>query len=132
MLCAGGIEHGSSGFLLPNIQAKVVDAASGESLPRGSEGELCVKGPNNMLGYLNRPEASAQSLTADGWLRTGDMARIDDSGNVIVGDRLKEFIKVKVKATTLRGPFTARLARMDVAWTGAECGVRAAFERRGQ
>jgi len=48
-----------------------------------------------MRGYLNRPDATAEALTADGWLRTGDMARIDANGNVIVGDRLKEFIKVK-------------------------------------
>lgn len=95
VLCAGGIEHGSSGFLLPNIVAKVVDPESGACLPRGAEGELCVQGPNIMRGYLNRPDATAEALTADGWLRTGDMARIDANGNVIVGDRLKEFIKVK-------------------------------------
>lgn len=95
VICSGGIEHGSSGFLLPNISAKVIDLESGEALPRGSEGELCVLGPNNMMGYWNRPEATSEAFTADGWLRTGDMARIDAQGNVIVGDRLKEFIKVK-------------------------------------
>lgn len=99
MLSAGGIEHGSSGKLLPNITAKVIDPQTREALPRGAAGELCVKGPNVMLGYLNRPDATRETMLADAdggrWLRTGDAARIDEHGNVIIGDRLKEFIKVK-------------------------------------
>ena len=65
------------------------------ALPPGAEGELCVHGPNIMRGYLGHPEATAQAFTADGYLRTGDMARLDADGSVYVGDRIKEFIKVK-------------------------------------
>ena len=90
-----GIRHGSAGQLLPNTQAKVIDVATGEVLGRDQDGELCFRGPQVMAGYLNRPEATAQMLDADGWLRTGDIGHVDDDGYVYVVDRVKELIKYK-------------------------------------
>ncbi len=57
-------------------------------------GELLVRGPQVMAGYLNRPDATAELIDADGWLHTGDAGRIDADGNVFIVDRLKELIKV--------------------------------------
>jgi 4-coumarate--CoA ligase len=68
---------------------------SGRDVPEGAEGELWVRGPQVMLGYHANPEATARSLTADGWLRTGDLARIDADGHLFILDRVKELIKVK-------------------------------------
>jgi acyl-CoA synthetase (AMP-forming)/AMP-acid ligase II len=89
------IRHGSAGQLLPNTEAKVVDLATGEALGRNQDGELCFRGPQVMRGYLNAPEATAQMLDADGWLRTGDTGHVDDDGYVYVVDRVKELIKYK-------------------------------------
>jgi non-ribosomal peptide synthetase component E (peptide arylation enzyme) len=85
---------GSCGVPLPQTEAKVVDG-EGRALPTGSEGELWVKGPQVMQGYHRNEAATKETLTPDGWLRTGDVARIDDEGFVFVVDRLKELIKVK-------------------------------------
>ena len=71
-----------------------------------------------MMGYWNRPEATSEAFTADGWLRTGDMARIDAQGNVIVGDRLKEFIKVKAFQV-------AMLSWKALCWSTMKCSMRA-------
>lgn len=61
-------------------------------VPAGTEGEIAVKGPNVMLGYFRAPEATAATMTPDGWLRTGDLGRMDDEGYVFVTGRLKELI----------------------------------------
>jgi acyl-CoA synthetase (AMP-forming)/AMP-acid ligase II len=61
-------------------------------VPRGTEGEVLVRGPNVMRVYLDNPEATAQAITADGWLRTGDLGRMDDYGYVFITGRLKELI----------------------------------------
>ncbi len=63
--------------------------------PRASAGELWIRGPQMMRGYLEKPEATAETITEDGWLRTGDIARIDADGNAYIVDRLKELIKYK-------------------------------------
>ena len=86
---------GSAGQLLPNIEAKVVDPATGEALGRNRDGELCFRGPQVMRGYLNRPEETAQMLDPDGWLHSGDIGHVDDDGYVYVVDRVKELIKYK-------------------------------------
>ena len=86
---------GSAGVAVPNTDCRIVDPASGESLGPDREGELWIRGPQVMAGYLNNPEATAATLDADGWLHTGDVARIDADGYVYLVDRLKELIKYK-------------------------------------
>lgn len=81
---------GSVGLPLPGIQVKVVDR-SGKTLPANQIGELIVKGPNVMKGYLNRPEETRHSLK-EGWLSTGDIARIDEEGYIYIVDRKNDLI----------------------------------------
>eukprot|EP00092_Neocalanus_flemingeri_P001335 GFUD01001426.1.p1 GENE.GFUD01001426.1~~GFUD01001426.1.p1 ORF type:complete len:659 (+),score=100.48 GFUD01001426.1:158-1978(+) len=85
---------GGCGFPVPNTMAKVVDIESGEILPPGADGELCVSGPQVMLGY-HRNKRATKNTIKDGWLYTGDMARYREDGQFVIVDRLKELIKVK-------------------------------------
>ncbi|CAL1711280.1 unnamed protein product [Somion occarium] len=85
---------GSIGRLLPNLEARIV-LENGEEAPIGTPGELWVRGPSVMKGYLNNPEATAGSITEDGWLRMGDIVTMDEDGFYYVLDRLKELIKYK-------------------------------------
>ncbi len=80
----------SSGPALPVCEMKVVDER-GVALPPGQVGELWARGPNVVRGYWNKPEATAQTF-ADGWLRTGDLARVDDEGFLFVVDRKKDML----------------------------------------
>ena len=80
---------GSVGPLVSNTEARLADPDTGEDAPEGGEGEIWIRGPQVMLGYLGRPEATAETVTEDGWLRTGDIARIDDGGYAFIVDRLK-------------------------------------------
>jgi len=82
---------GSIGVPVPGTDARIVDLATGEPLPPGAEGELEVRGPQVMLGYWNRPKESAETLH-DGWLRTGDICRMDVGGWFYVVDRRKDMI----------------------------------------
>jgi non-ribosomal peptide synthetase component E (peptide arylation enzyme) len=75
----------------PGDEFKVVDG-SGRSLPRNTEGELMVRGPCLFTGYLNYPEENARAFTSDGFFRTGDLARIDDAGNIRITGRIKDII----------------------------------------
>ena len=86
---------GASGLTVPNTECLIVDAESGDSLGPGKDGELWVRGPQVMRGYLNQPEATAATLDADGWLHTGDIAHFDADGYLFIVDRLKELIKYK-------------------------------------
>src|SRR5205823_2851165 len=86
---------GSAGLLIPNTECKVVDPASGAELEPGQQGEIWVRGPQVMKGYLNQPEATVAMLGADGWLHTGDIGLVDEDGYLFVVDRLKELIKYK-------------------------------------
>ena len=83
----------SIGPPVPNCEAKVVDIISGASLGPKEQGEICVRGPNIMLGYLKLPDATAQSIDAEGWYHTGDIGYADHEGYFYVVDRLKELIK---------------------------------------
>ena len=91
----------SVGGMLPNTLNKLVDTETGEEItelgPDGvtKPGELWVKGPNVMLGYLNKPEATAETLDADGYLHTGDVAVYHEGGYFSIVDRVKELIKYK-------------------------------------
>ena len=80
----------SSGPCLPVCDARIIDD-NGLELPVGAVGELCVSGPNVVSGYWGKPEATAQTFV-DGWLRTGDLARIDDEGFVYIIDRKKDML----------------------------------------
>lgn len=86
---------GASGLALPNTDCRIVDIDTGADLAAGQEGELWVRGPQVMQGYLNNPQATAETLDADGWLHTGDIAKIEADGNMFIVDRLKELIKYK-------------------------------------
>jgi acyl-CoA synthetase (AMP-forming)/AMP-acid ligase II len=86
---------GSVGALIPNTEARLVDPETGEDVAEGEQGEIWVRGPQVMRGYLGNPEATAETLTEDGWLRTGDIGRVDENGFFYVVDRLKELIKYK-------------------------------------
>lgn len=84
---------GSVGKVLEGIEVRLVDEHGDDAL-RGDAGEIWVKGPNVFLGYLHEPEATAKVLTADGWLRTGDIAVTDDEGYLYLVDRAKDLIIV--------------------------------------
>jgi acyl-CoA synthetase (AMP-forming)/AMP-acid ligase II len=90
-----GPRPGSVGVLLPNTEVRVVDPATGADVHRDETGELLVRGPQVMLGYLNAPKATAEMLDPDGWLHTGDLGRVDEDGYVHIVDRVKELIKYK-------------------------------------
>ena len=85
---------GSVGFCLPNTECKIVDYNNGAELGANEEGEIWVRGPQVMKGYLGNPAATHEMITSDGWLRTGDIGYCDDQGRLFVIDRLKELIKV--------------------------------------
>lgn len=89
----GITRHGSVGVCWPNMEARIVDTETGRDLGPGERGELWMRGPNVMKGYFNRPEATADMLLPDGWLRTGDIAYVDTDGFFFIVDRLKELIK---------------------------------------
>jgi 4-coumarate--CoA ligase len=86
---------GASGLAIPNTRCRIVSPETGADLPPGEEGELWIKGPQVMIGYLNNEAATQKTLTADGWLKTGDVAVIDADGYMFIVDRLKELIKYK-------------------------------------
>ena len=75
-----------------NVIGTVGQPAPGSSIRISDEGELQVKGPNVFRGYHNLPEKTAEAFTADGWLRTGDLAEIDDEGNIVITGRIKDII----------------------------------------
>lgn len=84
---------GSIGMALPHLEARVANAeVPDQVVATGEIGELQIRGPMVMREYLNRPEATAQTLTPDGWLRTGDLARMDQEGFFYIVDRLKDMI----------------------------------------
>ena len=87
--------RGASGQLLPGTEARVVDPETGIDAARGSWGEIWFRGPQAFKGYLNRPDETAATITAEGWVRTGDIGHIDADGYLYITDRLKELIKVK-------------------------------------
>ncbi|PNF25517.1 hypothetical protein B7P43_G05185 [Cryptotermes secundus] len=95
VLQRGNINLNSSGIPVPNTYVKVVNTDTGVNVGQGVVGELCVKGPQVMLGYHNNPSATAATIDSDGWLHTGDMGYYDKHSHLFVVDRLKELIKVK-------------------------------------
>jgi 4-coumarate--CoA ligase len=89
------VKSGSCGTVVRNSEVKIVDNDTGLSLTYNQPGEICIRGPQIMKGYLNNPEATAHTLDKDGWLHTGDIAFIDEDEEMFIVDRVKEIIKVK-------------------------------------
>ena len=87
------VRLGSVGQPIPNSECMIVDPATEQPVAQGERGELWLRGPHIMKGYLNRPEATASTLVQGGWLRTGDIVTVDEDGYFYVVDRLKELIK---------------------------------------
>jgi acyl-CoA synthetase (AMP-forming)/AMP-acid ligase II len=86
---------GSAGKVVPNTEVKIVDVVSGAEMDQGHEGELLIRGPQIMKGYLNRPEETAACLDGEGWYHTGDVGYVDQDGFFFIVDRTKELIKYK-------------------------------------
>ncbi len=91
----GKARPGSIGEVIPNTECKVVNWATGGELVPGEDGEILVRGPQVMKGYLENPQATAMTIDEDGWLHTGDIGHADEDGYFYVVDRLKELIKYK-------------------------------------
>ena len=91
----GAERPGKVGPLVPSTEGRIVDPSTGADVGAGQPGEVWVRGPQVMKGYLNNPEATALTVDADGWLHTGDIGIVDEEGYLEVVDRLKELIKVK-------------------------------------
>lgn len=119
----------SVGEVLANMEAKIVlDDAGTIEAPQGERGEIWVRGPNVMKGYWNKPAATAETITAGGWLKTGDVAYVDEHNHVFIVDRKKELIKVKglqvapaeLEAMLLEHPDVADAAVIGVERDGEE------------
>jgi len=108
----------SVGPAVPDTLEKIVDLETGEELPIGETGELLISGPQVMQGYWKNPEATAETIRPDGWLRSGDIARMDEDGYVYILDRAKEMIKYKayqVAPAELEGVVMEHPAVLDAA-----------------
>ncbi|KQO97790.1 AMP-binding protein [Leifsonia sp. Leaf264] len=122
------IDRSSIGILLPNTEARVVDVESGADVEVPAEGqspsgELLVRGPQVMLGYLNNDDATGRTLDGDGWLHTGDIATVTADGVYYIVDRLKELIKYKgyqVAPAVLEAVLLAHPAIADAAVIGVQ------------
>lgn len=112
------LRPGSLGRLVPGMEAVVVDRDSGAWLGAQETGELWVRGPQLMDGYLGDEAATAATIDPDGWLHTGDLAQFDDDGYLYVVDRIKELIKCRgyqVAPAQLEAELTAHPAVADAA-----------------
>jgi acyl-CoA synthetase (AMP-forming)/AMP-acid ligase II len=89
------IKQGSIGPCISNTECKVVDHLTGAELGPNQEGEIWVRGPQVMQGYLNHPQATQAAINPEGWFRTGDIGYADEEGYFYIVDRLKELIKYK-------------------------------------
>jgi len=89
------VKFGSVGVPAPNTECKIIDLETGEALGFGQKGEVCVRGPQVMKGYLNEPEATAHTIDTEGFLHTGEIGYVDEDGHFFIVDRAKELIKYK-------------------------------------
>ena len=112
----------SAGTLVPNAEVRVVDPDTLEDVPAGEQGELWFRSTQLMKGYHNKPEATAEAITEDGWFRTGDIGRVDDDGYIFVEDRLKDMIisggeniySIEVERVLAEHPAVAEVAVIGV------------------
>jgi acyl-CoA synthetase (AMP-forming)/AMP-acid ligase II len=127
-LDAAPLKAAGIGPPVPNTEARVVDVVTRAELGPRQEGEICIRGPQVMKGYLNQPDATAAMLDPDGWLHTGDIGYADEDGCFFIVDRLKELIKYKgmqiapaeLEAVLLSHPAIADAAVIPIA--NEECG----------
>jgi len=82
----------SVGRTMPQLESQVVDPATGEVVQRGEIGELCTRGYSVMQGYWNQPDKTAEAIDAEGWMHTGDLARMDEDGYIVVEGRIKDMV----------------------------------------
>ena len=80
------------GRTMPHLESQVVDPGTGEPVPYGEIGELCTRGYSVMTGYWNQPEATAEAIDPQGWMHTGDLARMDEDGYVSIEGRIKDMV----------------------------------------
>lgn len=81
----------ASGQPLPSVELKIIDVGgSGKTLKKGQAGEILIRSPSLMNGYLENPQATKEALDDDGWFHTGDVGKLDEGGNLYIVDRLKE------------------------------------------
>ncbi len=112
----------TSGRAIPDVDVRIIDE-QGNEVPRGEAGELVCRGYNVMLGYLDDPDATAETIDADGWLHTGDIAVMDDAGYVRITDRLKDMFIVggfnaypaEIENMLSEHPWVAQVAVVGVA-----------------
>ncbi|XXG43806.1 hypothetical protein AAC387_Pa01g3762 [Persea americana] len=111
-------KSGSCGTVVRNAELKVIDPETGLALTYNQPGEICIRGPQIMKGYLNDAEATASTIDVDGWLHTGDIGYVDDDNEIFIVDRVKELIKFKgfqvppaeLEALLISHPFIADAA----------------------
>jgi long-chain acyl-CoA synthetase len=112
--------NGTAGLPVPSTEARILGEGDRE-LPVGTEGEICVRGPQLMQGYWRQPEETAKVFTTDGWLRTGDIGLMDERGSLRITDRKKDMIVVsgfKVYPTELEGVIASLPGVMECAVVG--------------
>ena len=80
------------GRTMPLLESKIIDAGTGEVLERGQIGELCTRGYAVMAGYWDQPDKTAEAIDADGWMHTGDLARMDEDGYIVIEGRIKDMV----------------------------------------
>jgi 4-coumarate--CoA ligase len=117
----GAFKPGSVGVTAPNTETMIVDLSTGQPVGIDVDGEVWVRGPQVMKGYLNNPGATAATIDDDGWLHTGDIGHVDADGHLYVVDRLKELIKYKgfqVAPAELEGLLLTHPAVADAAVVG--------------
>jgi long-chain acyl-CoA synthetase len=120
-LVEGAHFNGSIGLPVPSTAISIQDE-DGKHLGVGEVGEICIKGPQVMKGYWNQPGETSKVLSADGWLRTGDIGRMDDAGYIYIVDRKKDMILVsgfnvypnEIEDTVMRCPGVAEVAAIGV------------------
>jgi acyl-CoA synthetase (AMP-forming)/AMP-acid ligase II len=118
----GRNKSGSVGPVVRSTEAKIVHVSTGEPLGPGARGQVCIRGPQIMRGYLHRPEATAAMIDADGWLHSGDIGYADDEGYFYIVDRVKELIKYKayqVAPAELEAVLLAHPSVIDAAVVGS-------------
>lgn len=112
---------GTSGRAIPGTELRILDV-SGNEVPTGESGEICLRGFHVMQGYFNDPKATTETITPEGWLHTGDVGHVDGDGNLIITDRLKDMFIVggfncypaEIEADLFKHPAIAQVAVVGI------------------